>query len=109
MKKNIFIKCYPVQSERTGENVKNQYIIVCDNKYIFQSYNSIIAIYDEDTKKLTFGIDWNYSITTLKYLYQFLRKYCYFIYSNLPAGKSKKDTLQKAINAGIIEYNEGMF
>lgn len=54
---------------------KNQFIMENEKEVIFQSYDSIIAIINKTTKNLTLGCDWNYSRTTLKHLYIFLREY----------------------------------
>ena len=67
MKKNIM-------KVRQLEN-KNQFIMENEKEVIFQSYNSIIAIINKTTKNLTLGCDWDYSRTTLKHLYIFLREY----------------------------------
>ena len=102
------IKIEPCTSSRTGENVKNQYVITAPGCYAFQSYDSLIAVYDIESGVLTLGRYWDYSLTTLTYLYQFLRNYCYCIYSQLPDGKSKKSEIQKGIDKGIINYNKDM-
>lgn len=50
----------------------NQFVIIVnDNKRIFQSYDSIIAI-QEDGKKTLLSCDFDYSKTTMKYLKMFL-------------------------------------
>lgn len=49
---------------------KNQYFITDGNKRIFQSYNSIIAIWENG--KITLGRNWDYSQTTGRYRNQFL-------------------------------------
>jgi hypothetical protein len=41
----------------------------------FQSYDSIVCIIDYKDKIITFGKDYAYSKTTLKYLYEFLTVY----------------------------------
>lgn len=102
------IKIEPCTSTRTGENVKNQYIITAPGCYAFQSYNSLIAVYDIENNILTLGYDFDYSTTTSKYLNQFIEYYCYSIYKELPNGTSVKNRLQKAIDNGIIKYNPDM-
>lgn len=63
---------------------KNQFVITCDNNnnnfITFQSYNSIICIIDYKNKILTFWLDYDYSKTTSKHLYLFLKEY--FIYQD---------------------------
>ena len=61
-----------------GNKVANQYIIFDGYKTSFQSYQSLICTYDESTGKLRVYEDWDYSRTTLKYFYQFLREFTPF-------------------------------
>ena len=98
----------PCTSTRTGDAVKNQYVILAPDIYAFQSYNSLIAIYDRENNILTLGCDFDYSRTTSKYLHQFLYEYCYPIYRELPNGKSLCDILRKAIKSGLVKYDEKM-
>lgn len=66
-------------------HVKNQFLIKDDNKTIFQSYNSIIAV--NEAGKITLDSDkWDYSKTTGKY-------------RNLFLGEDKKIT-EKKIKSG---------
>lgn len=53
-----------------GNTVSNQFIIFADNKEIFQSYETVIAIKGKGITLDTKALD--YSRTTSKYLYQFL-------------------------------------
>lgn len=75
---------------------------------LFQSYESLIAEYNKESGILTLGKHWDYSVTTMKYLNQFLREYCYLVYRKLPDGKSGADSIRKAINSGLIVYDENM-
>lgn len=93
---------------------KNQFIIRGEGKTVFQSYKSEIAEISKNGK-LTLGIDWDYSITTLKHLYLFLNDYICLINNEiqkyiekLPTKKNKKAYIQKLIDDGIIKYNEKM-
>lgn len=62
-----------------GNAVKNQFIITEGNTTVFQSYNSRVCEiikpcgmgFDALVK---FGCDWDYSQTTTKHLYSFLRQ-----------------------------------
>ena len=87
------IKIKNLLSPRTGNPVANQFEIITNKYYIFQSYDTIIA----KTQIGFFGktiLDKNalyYSKTTLKYLKQFLR-----------TDKSKKQ-LEKDIAQGIYK------
>lgn len=60
---------------RGGNNAETQYVtrLTGDvNQTIFQSYNSVILTIDFQMDTLTFGNDWDYSRTTMKYLHQFI-------------------------------------
>lgn len=54
-----------------GRKVPNQFIIDNGNVYIFQSYDSVIAVVDFDNSTITLGSDWNYSTTTSRYRNKF--------------------------------------
>ena len=84
---------------------KNQFVIEEKGKTTFQSYDSTIAILE--VGELTFGEDWQYSRTTLKYLYLFLKEYTYRNDIELALeSKNKKKALQDLIDNGIIHYDE---
>ena len=69
------MKVYNMESARSGRPVANQFVIVDDNKIVFQSYDSMIVEFNTATSTITFGKDWNYSATTSKYRNQFLDMY----------------------------------
>lgn len=102
------IHVIPLKSTRSGRPVANHYVMASGNTFLFQSYESLIAVYDKESCTLTLGKDWDYSVTTMKYLNQFLREYCYLVYRKLPDGKSGADSIRKAINRGLIVYDESM-
>lgn len=54
----------------------NQFVFDVPNGYAFQSYKSMIAFYDLNTGKVYITKDWEYSNTTRKHFYMFLRDYC---------------------------------
>ncbi len=84
---------------------KNQFVIYTKEKTVFQSYNSTICVIENE--KVTFGKDWDYSNTTQKHLYLFLKDYCYSIYRKIAQSKNKREDLQKMIdNKEIILSNE---
>jgi hypothetical protein len=60
----------------TGETVPNQFVITINTnkgtKRIFQSYDTIIAVRDEDGKITLDENNWNYSATTARYRNNFL-------------------------------------
>lgn len=80
--------------------VKNQFIIESDDVVIFQSYDSLIASYDKINKILVLdSYYWDYSRTTIKYLYRFINEYC----SNIFAVKlTLKKQVKHLINNGYI-------
>jgi|TARA_Y100000034_G_scaffold121183_1_gene165089 hypothetical protein len=63
--------------------VKNQFLIVTQEKEVFKSYDSIIAVRTRETGQIVLDQKyWNYSATTNKY-------------RNIFLGETKKDTEQK--------------
>lgn len=85
----------------------NQIVINTDKEIIFASYESIIAIIRN--RKIIFGSDWDYSQTTLKYLYKFLNDY--FVADEIDQaiqGKGKKEALQRLIDNKKIILNENL-
>ena len=74
------IKKYKVENmpsyKGTGDAVPNQFIITINTnkgtKRIFQSYDTVIAVRDEDGKITLDENKWDYSHTTARYRNQFL-------------------------------------
>lgn len=69
------IKVYNLSSPRSGEPVKNQFVVRIPTLNIirFQSYKTTCLIYDYDTRVLTvFPEAFGYSVTTSKYSRAFL-------------------------------------
>lgn len=81
---------------------KNEFIIFVDDGIVFQSYDSNIAFID-NKGKITLGYYWDYSATTRKHLYSFLRKY-----SEYNAINSKK-AVERLIKSGEIIYNPDLY
>ena len=54
---------------------------------------------------ITLGKDWDYSRTTLKYVYSFIEDYSYISFYGI---KDKRKYVNKLINDGIIKYDEEM-
>lgn len=72
-----------------GNKIANQFIVEDGNKTYFQSYNSIIAVIEQDFDNTSITLDeyyWDYSTTTGKY-------------RNIFLGEKKADT-QKKIDSG---------
>lgn len=96
-------------SNRSGKAVRNQFVVIdTENDTIFfQSYDSMVAKVAPDG--LTLGKDWDYSNTTLKWLYVFLREYAYKYYLLIEKNHKKvcKATIARATTENLIEcdYN----
>ena len=77
----------------------NQFVIFGEQGVYFQSYDSVIAQKNYDDGKIYLSPSWDYSKTTLKHLYIFLRDYTRFSVNN------KKD-VEKGIKEGnFVEVN----
>ena len=100
------MRVHNMESPRSGRPVANQFIIVDDNKLVFQSYDSMIVTWDKATSTLTFGKDWDYSTTTAKYRNEFLRMY----FPSL-ADSKKLRMMQEMARAlgGSFDYQLGAF
>lgn len=82
---------------------KNHFIIKKDNRIILQSYKSLVAEYNTKTKKIIFGVDWDYSNTTLINLYKFIN---FFVTDfNIDKIKNKKAYLEKLIKENLIKID----
>lgn len=66
------IKCRQMQSD-SGNSIANQFIINVNGFLYFQSYDSIIAQKWGDEIILDYNY-WDYSRTTSKYLFKFLKE-----------------------------------
>lgn len=101
------MKVKNIISNRSGEAVRNQFVIIDDenNTTYFQSYESTVAKITDNG--LTLGSDWDYSVTTLKWLYVFIREYGYKYYAAIEEKYNKvcKSTIQKAIDDDLINYD----
>ncbi len=75
----------------------NQFIIEVNNGVIFQSYNSVIAFYNKNNGKVYVTEDWDYSNTTRKHFYIFLRDYC------KACGNIRKKDIEYEFNQGKYE------
>lgn len=89
-----------------GNAVKNQFIVTEGNTTAFQSYNSRIC---EIVKPcgmgfevfIKFGHDWDYSNTTTKHLYEFLRQNGLGLLAN-------KKAIEEAIDRGHARHDEAI-
>ena len=90
---------------------KNQFIIANETdkgttNYTFQSYDSIIANFNEGTQELILGYYWDYSKTTSKHLYIFMYQYCNF--NDILSVKNKRKYINDLIAKGKIKYCENL-
>lgn len=81
-----------------GNAVANQFIIKTENGTFFQSYHSVVAKITKDGK-LILSKHWDYSNTTMRNLYAFLRDYGFYEYT------SSKE-MRKAIDNGEVTLCE---
>lgn len=95
------VKVHNMISVRSGRPVANQFIVKIGNVLYFQSYKSVVCVVDKTNHLVCFGRDWDYSVTTRKYLYQFLDENGI----ELPDGKSGTDSIRKGIKQGLFSYD----
>ena len=102
------VKVSNMISERSGREVPNQFVIQVNDDIFFQSYDSTIAKIGEDG--VTLGADYNYSVTTSKYLKKFLKEYAYNIWYRMQStgGKSVCDICRRSIDSGIVKYDNNL-
>lgn len=79
-------------SPRLGNPVANQFIISTDAGEFFQSYRTVIAF--NNNGQIYLDENWNWSVTTLKYLKEFLPD-CF-----------SKDEIYKAIEEGYYKLTD---
>ena len=77
---------------------KNQFIIRDRGSIFFQSYNSLIAKIDKKGK-VTLYKDWDYSNTTMRHLYMFLKEY-----SSIDSKYLYKKGIEKLIKSKAVKY-----
>ena len=84
-----------------GNPAPNQFVIKNNggNLIYFQSYDSMIARYDRDTRKLYVSPYWDYSNTTRKHFYIFLRRYT-------PYCATRKEVVRLINNGTIVVVEE---
>ena len=58
-----------------GNPASNQFVITAGSHTFFQSYDSVIAVWDGKDRKLYITYKWDYSATTRKHFYIFLNDY----------------------------------
>lgn len=98
------LKVKNMVSNRSGRPVANQFMIQVGNMLYFQSYESVVCVVDTTNHLVCFGRNWDYSVTTLKYLVQFLSENGI----SLPAGKSRSDSIRKGIESGKFIFDPAL-
>lgn len=87
----------------------NQFILIDGNDVSFQSYESEVLRIKDNV--VWFGRDWNYSMTTLKHLYEFVQEYCYWLWLEIEETKkvnhfnSYVATIKYMINNDMLNYD----
>lgn len=89
-----------------GNKIANQFSVNHNGIRYFQSYDSVCAKYSDNI--LTLGCDWDYSRTTLKYLYIWMEDNAYSVWSIISNSSNKRASLQELIDSGVIQYDGGM-
>ena len=100
-----------LESPRTGKPVSNQFVIKSSRYSFFQSYRSLVAVYDKKERSITLGPAWDYSRTTLKYLHEWLESDAFSSWAYIRdefRGRTFSETIRKAIDAGVIDYDADM-
>ena len=98
-------------SPRTGKPVSNQFVVSSGRYSFFQSYDSLIAVYDKKARRVTLGCKWDYSMTTRKYLHEWLESDAFSAWAYIRdefRGRTFSETIRKSIAAGVIDYDGDM-
>ena len=90
---------------KQGNAVANQFVITEGTRVSFQSYNSLVAVYDTENNVLTFGCDWDYSNTTTKHLSTFLAD---FVGVDVHSKEIRKAIVDGTVNGITVVYDGGM-
>ena len=87
-----------------GNPASNQFIIKTKKATYFQSYRSVVCKWDGIN--IVLSTDWDYSNTTRKHLYMFLRQYGFYNLSSAKdmrkAIKNKEVILKKVSSLNIV-------
>ena len=105
------VKISNLESPRTGNPVSNQFAIESSRYSFFQSYDSMVAIYDKKERRITLGPAWDYRMTTRKYLHKWLESDAFSAWAYIRdefRGRTFSETIRKAIDAGVIDYDDDM-
>ena len=85
----------------------NQTLIDMGDTVYLQSYKSIVAKYNKETKKVYLGYDWDYSKTTMKYVKRFIRECATHQYTNKMEHNSDTNNftvadLRRTLETGLV-------
>ena len=87
---------------------KNQFHLYDNDNHILQSYDSTVVrinnTYNNKTV-IVLGVDWDYSTTTSKHVYAFLKEYANINFYGIT---NKRAYINKLIKDGVIKYDENM-
>lgn len=91
-----------------GNTVANQFEIVdVDNATLFQSYNTLIAeVRDSDGQVYLDEHYWDYSRTTMRHLYNFLRQWGYDGLNSKIVRQYIKDGKFKTTNLNVVQVSD---
>lgn len=92
---------------KVHEMSRNAYIIENfeTREVILQSYNSTVAILERESGIVTLGGHWDYSVTTLKHVYQFLEEYSPSLPYAYCNSRTKKRSIENLIKNKYILYD----
>lgn len=92
-----------------GKPSKNQFQIITSAATVFQSYDSVCAVYYPDIKQLFIGDYWNYDETTREYLSLFVFDHCMDLAFKIGGhAKGFEGNMRAAIDCGEVIYVEGL-
>lgn len=100
--KEMSNNAYVITNFETGETVLQSY-----NSTVAKIYKPSYVFGKDDFYLITLGKHWNYSVTTLKHVYNFLLEYAPKEL-NLLNSRTKKRSIENLIKLGIIQYDENM-
>lgn len=83
---------------------KNQYVIETDLFYIFQSYDTIVAVVDKNNDQCLYVDRTKYSKTTSKWLNIFIQRYGHSVFQNV-----QPEELALLLDKGVFPDVKGSF
>ena len=88
-----------------GKTVPNQFVLETKSKLFFQSYETVVALYNTETKKLYVTKDWNYSSTTTRHFLHFVRTECLPFAKDFIEmyGEINSYNFKKAVSHGFVK------